>query len=376
MVEEEASLTISAGADADRSRVMAIAYAGENLKGRKRNIESLYDEAEGMNSEIKDSLTLFFVFSLSIVEEYSAQILAKYVISDEFQHDLYEYLDSEMTQAHREELLNRCGFLDDSTRGRIGNVRGIWKKLVRKPHAPIDWEDDNLVSKMEIAIEATDELHEWLIFTPRIERAAKKATRLDEYISERVSDQQEEESGDIVLLAASATVGVDAGSVRLIVGPEPRLREQKSDIEEKYAEEESITGDIRNQLRAFFVYSHGMVEEHSTQLIQKHLVDDRFREETREYVSQMMSQGHREKLLVESGIFQKSEDRETIVDDIRRVSELRHRLAHQPNDPIDWETDEIQLVMETAIDVSIRLVDALKDASVLEEVLSEKDNYL
>ena len=359
---------------------MGVAYAGENLKCRKRAIEALYHETGGMNTEIKDALTLFFVFSLSIIEEYSAQILAKYVISDKFQHDLYEYLDSEMTQAHREDLLNRCGFLNNSTLGHIGNIRGIWKTLVRNPHAPIDWKEDQLPSKMEVAIDVTEELYEWLIFTNRVERAAREATRLEGILEEELAENQEQleekQDSEIVLQASTATVRTEGNPATLILGPTPRLQEQKENIEGRYAEEKEMTGDIVDQLRVFFVYSYGMIEEHSAQLIQRHLIASRFHEETRGYVHQTMSQTHREKLLSRSGIFQNSEEQDTIIDDIGQISRLRHKLAHQPTDPIRWEEDNVQPAMETAIDVSNRLVDALKDDSILEEILSEEDAYL
>jgi hypothetical protein len=126
----------------------------------------------------------------------------------------------------------------------------------------------------------------------------------------------------------------------------------------------------------FFIYAYGMIEEHSAQLIQKHLVSSRFEQETYEYFHQKVSQSHREKLLKTSGIFQESEDRKTIVDDIGQVARLRNKLAHQPTDPIDWEKDGVQAAMETAIDVSNRLYGALRNGSLVEEILDEDDVYL
>lgn len=353
MVKESGTVTASASLTA-----MAVAYSGDTLEQRKQEIENRYAETGEMARRLKDDLTLFFVFSYSIVQEYSIQLLAKYVISDRFQTEVRDYLDEEMSQSHREDLLCRCGLLDSTTQGHITNLRGIWKKLVRKPHAPISWDEDHFPSEMERAIAVTEELYGWLVPSGRIERAVTRAKRLSATLSDDVEDAREEgrEEGMVVGVPPSTTQA-RTPTPRIVSGSEGFLKGKKATIEKMYAKERAVTDEIEQQLQIFFIFSHGMIEEYSAQLIQKYLVDGRFEQETYEYFHDKASQTHREKLLTQSGIFL-DRNEGGIRDDISEISPLRHDLAHQPTDPVGWDDMDITSRMATAIDGTNRLYEA------------------
>lgn len=136
---------------------MGVAYSGDTLRDRRDAIVDYYEEEGGIDRE---KLRSFVVFSHATIETYSAKLIRKYVIETRFESSVWEYLHNNMSQGHRENLLEKAGIFDGNTTS--SELRGLRNTLAHSTHEPIDWEQDNVEDTLEEAIDVIDRLHDAL----------------------------------------------------------------------------------------------------------------------------------------------------------------------------------------------------------------------
>jgi len=132
------------------------------------------------------------------------------------------------------------------------------------------------------------------------------------------------------------------------------------------SDSDDIGGDLRDDIRFFFVWGYAAIEYYSAHLIRTYPIDDRFDKGTWGYVigesRPSISQSHREELLKQSGIFNGIEGR------IGNIRQLRNKFAHSPFKPIRWQEDDVEREMEKLIDIIDTLYAAVDNEEVKEEI--------
>jgi len=163
MNEDEDKVAVDAGSVTEASvkapKPSVILYPGDQLRDRRNGIIQHHYR----HSEIPlDKLRAFIIYASGVIEVYCTKLIREEVIAADYQHQAYSYLLEDMSQTHRESLLSQCDLFDDSLCGSLGNFRGLRNKLAHQPHDPIDWDEENVPSKMTLGIDIIDVLYEAL----------------------------------------------------------------------------------------------------------------------------------------------------------------------------------------------------------------------
>jgi len=126
----------------------------------EHKVETIIDDWRefGNIEAIKDDLNLVVITTHAAIEDATAHLITRHVIDDKFSDEAHDYVYSNMSQSHREQLLVSCGILSDSTRGKLGQFRGIRNAVAHEPFARLDWEEENVGKKLREATTALEHL--------------------------------------------------------------------------------------------------------------------------------------------------------------------------------------------------------------------------
>lgn len=112
----------------------------------------------GNMGAIKDDLNLFIITTHAAIEDATTHVITRYVIDDRLSEDAYNYVYSNMSQSHREQLLTECGILSESTRGKFGHFRGLRNAVAHEPFVQLNWREQNIEDKIQGATTALERL--------------------------------------------------------------------------------------------------------------------------------------------------------------------------------------------------------------------------
>ncbi|KAB1197732.1 MULTISPECIES: hypothetical protein [Haloferax] len=112
----------------------------------------------GTMGAIKDDLNLFIITTHAAIEDVTTHIIIRHVIDEQFTDAAFDYVYSSMSQSHREQLLAECGILSDTTRGRLGEFRGLRNSVAHVPFVQLNWKDQNIEEKLVNATKALERL--------------------------------------------------------------------------------------------------------------------------------------------------------------------------------------------------------------------------
>ena len=158
---EDVTASVSAG-DSDSASVIGLGGIVSSHKERKEQIVEQVPDSGDIDSDLKDDIRYFFLWSHAVIEYYSAHLIRLYLIDDNFDKATWDYFiggsGRSMSQSHREEILTQGGIFD-GIEGRIGNVRCLRNRFAHEPFSPIQWEEDNIETKMGALIDIIDKLY-------------------------------------------------------------------------------------------------------------------------------------------------------------------------------------------------------------------------
>ena len=116
-------------------------YISTEFKGEK--IIDKWGEFGSMTA-IKDELFLFVIETYGEIEELTARIICRNIINEEYSDDAFDYVYSEMSEFHREKLLNHCGILENDISSDLDDFRGLRNKIAHKRGRGLDWQEDEI----------------------------------------------------------------------------------------------------------------------------------------------------------------------------------------------------------------------------------------
>lgn len=115
-----------------------------------------------IDRETRDNIRFFFLWGFAVIEYYSAHLIHKYIINNQFDNEVWDYLIGEsrpsISQPHRQELLKQSGIFD-GIEDRINRIRYFRNKFAHNPFTPIRWEEGNVESNMEELVDIIDTLY-------------------------------------------------------------------------------------------------------------------------------------------------------------------------------------------------------------------------
>lgn len=124
----------------------AITYYGPSptLDERIHEIDNLVQNAVGgVTPEARDKITTFFLVAHSIIEDHSAKLIYTEVFSEEAAtDDAIDYLNSSVSQMHREKMLYSTGIIDGRFHADLQRVRGTRNRIAHTYGQPIVWNGD------------------------------------------------------------------------------------------------------------------------------------------------------------------------------------------------------------------------------------------
>jgi len=128
-----------------------LSYTAMSLTADKEKILEIWDEFEDVDM-LRDEIKLFIVTAYATIEELTAEIISNHIIEEDFSDQIHDYIYSRMSQSHREQLLNKCGIYDDIFIGHLAEIRALRNKLAHEHKPSLDWEDDRIEDRMDLAI--------------------------------------------------------------------------------------------------------------------------------------------------------------------------------------------------------------------------------
>lgn len=153
--------------------------------------------------------------------------------------------------------------------------------------------------------------------------------------------------------------------------PKGVVEARKEAVEDLYEEKGTVSTEVTKELRAFVLFGYGFIELYTSEIILKYIIDDEMEAEARDYISNSMSQNHRERLLQQVGIF--NDQTRSAIGDVRG---LRGDLAHNPMASLDWEEKRVEPRMEKIIEVMSRLHAGLENEQKIKAVMEDDDKGL
>lgn len=124
--------------------------------------EEIYESWDdwGNIQAVEEDLIPLIISTHAAVEDLTTHLILAYVVQEEFADGAFEYVYSEMSQAHREQLLVQCGILSKQTRGKIGNFRGLRNEVAHGTFMQLRWHRDNIPEKMNLVFEVLNSFEE------------------------------------------------------------------------------------------------------------------------------------------------------------------------------------------------------------------------
>lgn len=131
-------------------------------KDRKNQIIQQVPDSGDIDSELKEEIRSFFLWSHAVIELYSAHLIRVHIIDDRFDQKTWDYFKPgsgrTMSQFNRQVLLQQAGIFD-GIQDRIDDLKGTRNTLAHEPVTPIQWEEQNIAAQMEDLVDIIDDLY-------------------------------------------------------------------------------------------------------------------------------------------------------------------------------------------------------------------------
>jgi hypothetical protein len=132
----------------------------EQVEYLERKVGAIIDDWREFRDikAISDDLNLVIITIHAAIEESTALLITRHVIDNRISEGAHDYVYSNMSQSHREQLLVDCGILSESTRGTFGQFRGVRNVVAHEPFTQLNWEERNIGKKLQEATTALSRL--------------------------------------------------------------------------------------------------------------------------------------------------------------------------------------------------------------------------
>lgn len=151
----------------------------------------------------------------------------------------------------------------------------------------------------------------------------------------------------------------DLSRLRLKIG---LLEEEWREIDENYDHRKNIQA-VEDDLIPLIISTHAAIEDLTAHLILAFVVKEEFSEEAFDYFYSVMSQSHREELLVKCGVLSNQTRGK-----IGNFKSLRNDVAHGTFMQLDWYRDDVPEKMNLAFEVLDLFEDAFTDTELIDNI--------
>jgi len=131
-----------------------------------------WDHRENIQS-VEDELIPLIISTHAAIEDLTAHLILAFVIKEEFSEGAFEYIYSEMSQSHREQLLVKCGVLSNQITGKLGNFKCLRNDVAHGTFLQLDWYRDDVPERINIAFEVLNSFEEAFTDSELIDRIYK-----------------------------------------------------------------------------------------------------------------------------------------------------------------------------------------------------------
>jgi len=142
---------------ADRTRPMNV-FDDVSIEAQGENLIEKWEEFGSMD-DVEDDLVLFVIEAHGAIEGLTSRTICNQIMDDEYSTEAFEYVYSDMSEFHREKLLNQCGILDDTLPNDLDDFRGLRNDIAHNRGRGLDWRDDDIETTIRDVIEVVKELH-------------------------------------------------------------------------------------------------------------------------------------------------------------------------------------------------------------------------